>query len=129
VIPILDIEDMQQALDALINGDHQTAARRFTQDVVLTGVGGCLSGRAAGLPAILGRFADMSRLTHRTYGTEVEAVYTGGATQLIALTRHWAMIHGKQVYGTQALLITVEGRRIDAIGVFSRPGPPTGIWD
>lgn len=129
MIPILDIEELQQALDALVNDDHRAATGRFTRGVVLTGGGGCLRGHAAGLPAVLGRFADMSRLTHRTYGTEVEAVYAGSPTQLIAITRHWAMIHGEQVYGTQALLITVEGGRIDAIGVFSGPGPPTGIWD
>jgi len=129
VIPILDIEDVQQALDALINDDRQAATGRFTEDVVLTGVGGCLRGQAAGLPALLGRFADMSRLTDRTYGTEVEAVYAGGPTQLIAITRHWAMIDGEQVYGTQALLITIAGGRIGAIGVFAPPGPPTGIWD
>jgi ketosteroid isomerase-like protein len=129
VTPILDSEDLQQALDALITGDRQAAADRFTEDVVLTGVGGCLSGRITGLPAVLDRFADMARLTHGTYGTEVEAVYTGNTTQLVVVARHWASIEGDQVYGTQALVVTVDGGRIGAMSALSRPGPASGIWD
>jgi ketosteroid isomerase-like protein len=129
VIKITDVEDVQQALDALVNGDHQAAADRFTHDVVVTGVGGYLRGRITGLLAVLDRFARMSRLTGGTYGTEVEAVYTDQTTQLVVVTRHWASIHGEQVHGTQALLVTVAGGRIRAISAFSRPGPASGIWD
>jgi ketosteroid isomerase-like protein len=129
VTPILDVEDVQRALDALVNGDHQVAADLFTQDVVVTGVGGCLRGRITGLPAVLDRFARMSRLTDGTYGTEVEAVYTGNTTQFVVVTRHWASIHGDQVHGAQALVVVVDDGRICALSAFSRPGPASGIWD
>jgi ketosteroid isomerase-like protein len=129
VTPMLDVEDVQQALDALINGDHQAAADRFTQDVVVTGVGGCLRGRITGLPAVLDCFGCMSRLTDGTYGTEVEAVYTENTAELVVVTRHWASVQGEQVHGTQALLVAVDGGRIRALRAFSRPGPASGIWD
>jgi ketosteroid isomerase-like protein len=129
VTPILDVEDVQEALDALINGDHQGAADRFSQDVVLTGVGGCLRGRITGLPAVLDGFARMSRLTHGTYGTEVEAVYAGNTTPLVVVTRHWAVTNGEQVRGTQALIVTVAGGRIAALSTLSGPGSASGIWD
>jgi ketosteroid isomerase-like protein len=125
----LDVATVQQALDALITGDPQAAAGQFTEDLALTGVGGCLQGQATGLSAALDRFADLSRLTGGTFGTEVEAVYTGNTTQHVVVTRHWASIDGEQIHGTQALLVTADGGRIRTINALSRPGPPSGIWD
>jgi ketosteroid isomerase-like protein len=125
----LDVPAAQQALDALINGDHQTAADRFTDDFVFTGVGGCLTGRATGLRAVLDRFAQLSRLTNGTFGTEVAGVYGEMQGSTVVITRHWASIDGEQIHGTQALLITEDGSRIAKIVTLSRPGPPSGIWD
>jgi hypothetical protein len=125
----LDVATVQRALDALITVDHAAAVDHFTDDVVFTGVGGCLDGRATGLPAVLDRFAEMSRLTNGTFGTEVEAVYTGKSTQLVVVTRHWASIHGEQIHGIQALIVTADGTRVRTITALSRSGPPSGIWD
>jgi ketosteroid isomerase-like protein len=125
----LDVAVAQQALDSLITGDHHAAASRFTDDIALTGIGGCLRGHATGLEAVLERFAAIARLTHGTFGTEVEAVYTGDATHVVVVTRHWASIRGQQVHGTQALLITADGGRIRTITALSRAGSATGIWD
>jgi ketosteroid isomerase-like protein len=129
VTAILDVDAAQQALDALIIGDQSTAATWFSDDLVLTGVGGCLHGRTASLSESLDRFADITRLTHGTFGTEVEAVYCGSTAQLVVLTRHWASIGGEPIHATQALIVTVDGGRIRAIHALSRPGAPTGIWD
>jgi ketosteroid isomerase-like protein len=129
VTPTLDVAAAQHALDALITGDRDAAAARFTRDVVVTGVGGCLSGRTTGLDAVLDRFADISRLTHGTFGTEVEAVYGGSAAQLVVVTRHWASVDGKPVHATQAFLVTVDAGRVGAVDALSRPGSATGIWD
>ena len=125
----LDTAVVQRALDALITGDQDAAAGRFTDDIVLTGSGGCLQGHTAGLDAVVGRFAAIARLTQGTFGTEVEAIYTGDAGQVVVVTRHWASIGGRQILGTQALLITAHGGRIRRINALSRPGSATGIWD
>jgi ketosteroid isomerase-like protein len=125
----LDVAALQQALDALIAGDHREAADRFTPDVVFTGVGGCLDGHATGLSAVLDRFAEMSRLTDGTFGTEVAGVYGETNAGIVVITRHWASVDGQQVHGTQALLVHVDGDRIGRITALSRPGAPSGIWD
>ena len=127
--PILDVAAVQQALDALIAGDDRAAAGRFTDDVVLTGDGGCLDGDAAGLPAVLDCFAAMSRLTQGTFGTEVEAVYSGRMAQVVVVTRHWASVEGVQIRGTQALLVGTDDGRISTMHALSRAGRPSGIWD
>jgi hypothetical protein len=129
VIPNFDVATIQQALDALITGDRHAAAERFATDLVLTGVGGCLDGSATGLPAVLDRFADVAELTNGTFGTEVEAVYTGNTTQHVVITRHWASVGGKPIHGTQALLLTANRDHICTIDALSRSGPPSGIWD
>jgi ketosteroid isomerase-like protein len=129
VRPTLDVAAVQHALDALVTGDSDAAARRFSNDVVFTGVGGRLSGRTTGLLAVLDRFDAISRFSHGTFGTEVEAVYTDNAGQLVVVTRHWATLDGQPVHGTQALLLTTKGDQICAIDAFSRSGPPSGIWD
>jgi hypothetical protein len=129
VTPTLDVKAVQQALDALISGDQASAAEKFTEDVVLTGAGGCLGGRTTGLSGVLDRFADMSRLTHGTFGTEVAAVYTGGSTQLVAILRHWAILGGEEIHATQAAVFTTQGKWLRAVDVLSTPGPRTGIWD
>jgi ketosteroid isomerase-like protein len=129
VTPNLDAAAVQQALDALITGDHDAAAGQFAKDVVFIGAGGCIVGRTAGLDAVLGGFAEISRFTRGTFGTEVEAVYTGSTSQLVVVTRHWASIDGKPVHGTQALLVTVDNGRIGTIEALSRPGSASGIWD
>jgi ketosteroid isomerase-like protein len=129
VTPNLDVAAVQRALDALITGDQHAAADQFTEDVVFSGVGGCLDGRTTGLPAVLVRFAELAGLTRGTFGTEVEAVYTGNSNQHVAVTRHWASMDGEPVHGTQALLVTADGDRIRTITALSRPGPPSGIWD
>jgi ketosteroid isomerase-like protein len=129
VTPILDVDDVQHALDALITGDREAAADRFTEDLVLTGTGGGLAGRTTGLPAVLDRFADLSRRTGGTFGTEVEAVYTGNTTQLVVVTRHWALIEGQQIHGTQALHVTADRGRIRTIDVLSPTARRSGIWD
>jgi ketosteroid isomerase-like protein len=128
VTPTLDVDTVQQALDALITRDVETAARQFTDDLVMTGVGGCLAGRTAGLRAVLDRFADLALLTHGTFGTEVEAVYRGDTARVVVVTRHWAAINGKPVTGTQALLVTVDGGRIRIVEALSPEGPASGIW-
>ena len=125
----LDVATAQQALDALITGDHQAAAAQFTEDVEFTGAGGCLSGRTTGLPAVLDRFAQLSQLTKGTFGTEVAGVYGQTQGSLVVITRHWASIDGEQIHGTQALLITADNGRIRRVNTLSRPGPPSGIWD
>lgn len=125
----LDVATIQQALDALISGDQVAAANRFTDDVVLTGMGGCLSGRTVGIAAVLDRFAEMSRLTDGTFGTEVESAFRGSTNQHVVVTRHWASIDEEQVHGTQALLITTDGARIRTVDVLSRPGSASGVWD
>jgi ketosteroid isomerase-like protein len=129
VTPILDVDTVQQALDALIAGDRDVAAAQFTPDLVFTGVGGCLAGRTTGLDAVFDRFTAIARLTHGTFGTEVEAVYTGNATHAVVITRHWASICGKPVHGAQALIATVDGCRIRTIDALSRSHSPSGIWD
>jgi hypothetical protein len=63
------------------------------------------------------------------FGTEVEAVYAGNTTFLVVVARHWASIEGRQVHGTQALLVTADGDRIRTINALSRAGPASGIWD
>lgn len=125
----LDVAAVQQALDALITGDHDAATDQFTEDVVFTGVGGCLNGRTSGLPSVLDRFAEMGRLTSGTFGTEVEGVYGDNATQLVVVTRHWASIDGDQIHGTQVLLVATDGGRIGTVTALWRPGPASGIWD
>ena len=125
----LDVGAVQQALDALITGDRRVAATLVSDDVVLTGAGGCFGGRTTGLPGVFDRFADLARLSHGTFGTEVEAVFTGNTNQVVVVTRHWASIDGRPTLGTQALIVTVDGGRIDAINALSRPGPRTGLWD
>jgi ketosteroid isomerase-like protein len=129
VTPNFDVAAVQQALDALITGDDRVAADQFTADVVFTGVGGCLDGRATGLPAVLDRFAELSRLTKGTFGTEVAGVYGGTPEGIVVITRHWASIDGEQVHGTQALLLTADRGRIGRIIALSQPGPRSGIWD
>jgi ketosteroid isomerase-like protein len=128
VTPTLDVDTVQQALDALITRDLEAAAGRFTDDLVMTGVGGCLAGRAAGLAAVLDRFADLAVLTHGTFGTEVEAVYRGTTNQVVVVTRHWAAINGKPVTGRQALLVTVDGGRIRFVEALSPAASASGIW-
>ena len=125
----LDVATAQQALDALITGDHQAAAAQFTEDVEFTGAGGCLGGRTSGLPAVLDRFALLCQLTRGTFGTEVAGVYGQTQGSLVVITRHWASIDGEQIHGTQALLITADNGRICRVNTLSRPGPPSGIWD
>ena len=127
--PILDVATVQQALDALVTGDLDAASVQFTGDLVLTGPGGCLDGRTDGLAAVLDRFAEMSRVTRGSFGTEVEAVYTGATAQLVAVTRHWAMLEGDAVRAIQALVLTTEGDRFSAVDVLSGSGPRSGIWD
>jgi ketosteroid isomerase-like protein len=129
VTQTLDVATVQQALDALIIGDQASAAERFTEDVVLTGVGGCLGGRTKGLSGVLDRFAEISRLTHGTFGSEVEAVYTGSTTEHVVVTRHWASIDGQQIIGAQALLVTVDSGRIRSLDALSPAGAASGIWD
>jgi ketosteroid isomerase-like protein len=129
VSPILDIAAAQRALDALITGDDRAAVDQFTDDVVMTGSGGCLSGHVSGQAAVIDRFADMSRLTNGTFGVEVEAVYAGNSPLVVVLVRNWAAVNGSQVHGTQALVVTVLGQRISAIDALSRPGSTSGIWD
>jgi hypothetical protein len=129
VSPIRDVAAAQRALDALITGDGRAAVDQFTEDVVLTGSGGCLDGHTTGLAEVIDRFADMSLLTNGTFGTEVEAVYAGSSSMLVVVTRNWAAVGGIQVHGTQALVVTVLADRIRAIDVLSRPGPASGIWD
>jgi ketosteroid isomerase-like protein len=125
----LDVAAVQQALDALVNGDHQSAADLFTDDFVFTGVGGCFKGRTTGLTAVLDRFAELSRVTKGTFGTEVAGVYGEMSGSIVVITRHWASIDGEQIHGAQALLVTVDGSRIGKIAALSRPGPRSGIWD
>ena len=125
----LGVATVQRALDALISGDEAAATGQFTGDVVLTGVGGCLDGIITGLPELLGRFADMSRLTQGTFGTEVEAVYRGKTTPFAVVTRHWASLDGEEIRATQVFLATAQGGRIRAIDVLSGGGPASGIWD
>ena len=127
--PTLDVAAVQGALDALVTGDADAAARRFSNDVVFNGVGGQLGGRTTGLLAVLDRFDAISRCSDGTFGTEVEAVYTDSAGHLVVVTRHWATLDGQPVHGTQALVLTTEGDHIRAIDAFSGSGPPSGIWD
>jgi ketosteroid isomerase-like protein len=129
VSPTLDVAAVQHALDALVTGDSDAAARRFSDDVVFNGAGGRLSGRTSGLVAVLDRFDAISSFSHGTFGTEVEAVYTDHAGHLVVVTRHWATLDGQPVHGTQALLLTTKGDQICGIDAFSRSGPPSGIWD
>ena len=124
----LDIATVQQALDALITGDDDAAGGHFSDDVVLTG-SGALGGRTSGLRGVLARFADVSRLTRGTFGTEVEALYRGGIDQVVVVTRHWARIGDRQVFGDQAVLMATDGDRIRRIDVFARGGATSGIWD
>ena len=125
----LDVEAVQRALDALIMGDHKAAADWFTLDVVFDGPGGCLAGRTTGVVAVLDRFAEVARVTDGTFGSEVETIYAGGATQVVVITRHWASIDGNPIHGVEALILTVDGDRIGDVAALSPPGPPTGIWD
>jgi ketosteroid isomerase-like protein len=125
----LGVDAVQRALDALITADHESAAERFSTDVVLTGAGGCLEGRATGLSAVLDRFADISARTGGTFGTEVEAVYTGSTSDVVVVTRHWARVDDEEIRGTQALVLTTEGGRIRTIEVLTGGGHATGIWD
>jgi ketosteroid isomerase-like protein len=125
----IDVATAQRALDALISGDQPAAADQFAEDIVLTGFGGCLAGRAIGLAAVLARFADMSRRSDGTFGTEVEAVYTGEIRQFVVISRHWAAIDGEPVHGSQALVVGVTDGRIQTIDCLSQAGPASGIWD
>jgi hypothetical protein len=125
----LDVEAVQLALDALISGDSQGAADHFADDLVMTGVGGRIAGRIVGLPAVLDRFAGIARDTGGTFGTEVEAVYSGDDTPDVVITRHWASIDGHPVQGTQALLVTSDRGRVHTIDALSRPGATSGVWD
>ena len=125
----LDVATVQQALDALITGDHQAAAAQFTDDVVFTGAGGCLSGRTTGLPAVLDRFAELSRLTNGTFGTEVEGVYAGthGSSSSSPAT-------GPRSTGSRSTARKRSSSPSTAAASArsprsSRPGPPSGIWD
>ncbi len=127
--PTFDFATLQQALDALVTGDHHAATRRFSEDVVVTGVGGCLSGRILGLTPVLDRFAEMSRLTHGTFGTEVSAVYRGAQGRTVVVARHWALLDGAELRATQALVMDTESERIRAIDILSGPGPRSGVWD
>ena len=68
-----DVATVQRALDALITGDQAAATGQFAGDVVLTGVGGCLDGIIAGLPDLLGRFADMSHRSRSRLPREHDA--------------------------------------------------------
>jgi ketosteroid isomerase-like protein len=128
VTATLDVRTVQQALDALITRDAHAAAQQFTDDLVMTGVGGCFAGRTVGREAVLARFADVAVLTQGTFGTEVEAVFSGSANQVVVLTRHWAAIDGNPVRGTQALVVTVDGGRIRIVDVLSPAGAASGIW-
>ena len=127
--PTLNVATVQEALDALITADEPAATNRFTDDVALTGAGGCLAGCSIGLPAVLARFARLSHLTAGTFGTEVEAVYAGITSQFVVITRHWASIDGKAVHGTQALLVATRLDRISSITALSKVGGGSGIWD
>jgi hypothetical protein len=70
----------------------------------------------------------MSRLTDGTYGTDVEAAYTENITPVVVVTHHWSSIHGEQVHGTQALLVTIDrGRSGHERLLPSRPCER--IWD
>jgi ketosteroid isomerase-like protein len=128
VTPTLNVETVQEALDALITRDMEAAAGKFTDDLVMTGVGGCLAGRSAGLEAVLDRFVDLALLTRGTFGTEVEAVYTGDTNRVVVVTRHWAAIDGNPIAGTQALLLTIDGGRIRTVDALSPAGAANGIW-
>jgi hypothetical protein len=129
VTPTPTAEAIQAALDALVHGDEQVATSHFTRDMVLTGAGGCFAGRAVGLRAVLDRFAELSSLTGGTFGTEVEAVYTGATSGFVVITRHWASIDGVPIQGAQALLVATKGDRIGAIDALSNAGAGSGIWD
>jgi ketosteroid isomerase-like protein len=126
----LDVASVQHALDALVTGDSDAATRRFTNDVVFNGVGGRLRGRITGLVAVLDRFDAIAKFSHGTFGTEVEAVFTDDAGQLIVVTRHWATVDGQPMHGIQALLLTIDSNQIRTIDAFSLSGcAPSGIWD
>ena len=71
-----------------------------------------------------------AKFSHRTFGTEVEAVFTDDAGQTIVVTRHWATVDGQPVHGIQALLLTIDSNQIRRIDAFSPSGcAPSGIWD
>jgi ketosteroid isomerase-like protein len=122
-------ETVQQALEALVAADEESATHQFTEDLVLAGPGGYLGGRITGLRAVLDRFAALSRRTGGTFGTEVEAVYGDHRPRFVVVTRHWAVVGGDAVYGTQALVLTTSGGRIRAIDALSGAGPASGLWD
>jgi hypothetical protein len=128
VTTILDVADVQRALDALIAGDLDAAAALFTTDVVFTGIGGCLGEQTVGLPDLLARFAEMARLSQGTFGTEVEAVYSS-STHIVAIVRHWAMLAGVEARASQALLLSIAVRRAHAVEVLGASGPTSGLWD
>jgi ketosteroid isomerase-like protein len=129
VTPTPTAEAVQAALDALVYGDEQAVTSHFTTDMVMTGARGCFAGRVVGVRAVLDRFAELARLTGGTFGTEVEAVYTGVKPGFVVITRHWASIDGTPVQGAQALLVATKGDRIRAIDALSNASAGSGIWD
>jgi hypothetical protein len=130
VVRTVDVAAVQSALDALVTGDRKVAASWYADALVLTGIGGLLDGRIVGLSEVIDRFAQISGRTGGTFGTEVEAVFVGDTPQVVVLARHWAALEGREVRGTQALLLTIDGERIEAIMALSPTARPrSGIWD
>jgi ketosteroid isomerase-like protein len=125
----LDVVSIQDALDALVNGDERAVERLFTDDLVFTGVGGCFGGRTVGIPAVLDRFAEVSRKTDGTFGTEVETVYAGRSDHVVVVARHWAVVEGRELRATQALLISTDGQRLCSVESLGNSGPRSGLWD